>query len=945
MGKKSEKEHPRVFISYSHKDKEWVRNWLLRKMEGAGIKTHIDYRDFEIGVASLINMERAVEQCAKTVLVFTPDWVESEWSQFEGVMLQTKDPTGVKKRIVPVMLEDCELPTRLGILTYADFRSKGQWDFQVARVIKQIQKDFAKVGVPKTVYRALDEAFVNIERLPKTGYELFGRQKELGLLDDAWESESTNVLAFVAYGGTGKSTLIKKWLERMRWENYRGAGRVFGWSFYSQGTRELVTSADMFIDEALKWFGDPNPSEGSEWVKGKRLAGLVRERRTLLILDGMEPLQSGLDFDKGKIKDNALAVLVRELAKENNGLCIITTREDIPELKRHGEAASIVGLDQISNEAGRELLKMRGIIGDEKALEDATEGFGNHALAINLLAEYLHLMAGHDVERAYEIPDIDVTVESGKHPRRVIEAFVKYFGEGPEVELLRILGLFDRPAERAAVDAILEGEPIEGISEQLGKSGADEFAKVLENLRKVRLIARESEHRPDVIDCHPLVREHFGEKLRGDRPGAWGEAHGRLYEYYKGVPKDEQPDTLEEMEPLFRAVYHGCAAGRHQETLDEVYVERICRGNEAFVNKQLGAFGSDLGAVACFFERLWGRPAGGLSEDRKALVLNFAGFALHAVGRLREAVEPMKACVEYDVEHERWRYAAMAGNNLSELYLTLGEVGEGVEYGRRCVEYADKSGEWDWRVAGRTALADALHQVGQVEEARGLFEEAERMQKEEQPEFRYLYSLRGYQYCDLLLGEGKTGELKERARQTLEWVSRKGGLLDMALDNLSIGRAVLAEGASKIKGQKSKVKSAEKSVDEAKRWLDEAVDGLREAGTQHHIPRGLLARVGYYRVVGDYEAALGDLEEAREIAERGGMKLHLADYHLESARLARRASVERTAGSVERSAGSVEEAGESWEERGKGHCEEALRLIKGCGYHRRDGEVRDLISD
>ena len=54
-----------------------------------------------------------------------------------------------------------------------------------------------------------------------------------------------------------------------------------------------------------------------------------KREKTLLLLDGMEPLQSSLDFERGKIKDPALAVLVTELAKENPGLCVITTREPV----------------------------------------------------------------------------------------------------------------------------------------------------------------------------------------------------------------------------------------------------------------------------------------------------------------------------------------------------------------------------------------------------------------------------------------------------------------------------------------------------------------------------------------------------------------------------------------------------------------------------------------
>ena len=78
----------------------------------------------------------------------------------------------------------------------------------------------------------------------------------------------------------GKSTLVNKWLERMEADNYRGARRVYAWSFYSQGTGERVTSADLFIAEALEWFGDPDPTEGSPWSKGERLAELVRKEKT-----------------------------------------------------------------------------------------------------------------------------------------------------------------------------------------------------------------------------------------------------------------------------------------------------------------------------------------------------------------------------------------------------------------------------------------------------------------------------------------------------------------------------------------------------------------------------------------------------------------------------------------------------------------------------------------
>jgi hypothetical protein len=65
-------------------------------------------------------------------------------------------------------------------------------------------------------------------------------------------------------------------------------------------------------------------------------------------------------------------------------------------------------------------------------------------------------------------------------------------------------------------------------------------------LREKKLIAQKSKHEPDSLDCHPLIREHFSDKLRKDNPDAWKEAHSRLYEYYK-IQAKERPDTIEEM--------------------------------------------------------------------------------------------------------------------------------------------------------------------------------------------------------------------------------------------------------------------------------------------------------------------------------------------------------------------------------------------------------------
>ncbi len=932
----------KVFIIYSHKDKDWVRGWLLPRLESAGISVHIDFRDFEIGVPSVLNMERAVEKCEKTILILNSNWLQSEWTRFEGFMLQTEDPIGLRGRILPLMLDHSELPLRLRMLTYADFRDKNDWDFQIGRVIKQVEKDFAEVEEPAVKFQALAAENINIDGLPKTGYELFGRQKELKILNEAWESGNTNVLSFVAYGGTGKSTLVNKWLEKMRWDNYRRAEKVFGWSFYSQGTKERATSADKFITEALAWFGDPDPKKGSPWDKGQRLADLIRKKKTLLILDGLEPLQSAFDFERGKIKDPALSILVTQLARKNNGLCVITTREKVAELARFDKGVKQLNLEQISKDAGRALLRVGGVQGTDIELEAASEEFGNHALAVNLMASYIHDIPGHHISNTAQIEDLDIPEENGKHPRRVIEAFEKRFGEGPEVQILRILGLFDRPVEMDAIKAVYNGAPIAILTDKLVNLTETQWQNLLKELRGYKLLAKESTHCPDIVDCHPLIREHFGEKLKKNKPKAWKEAHGRLYEYYKGLPEKLYgkflPDTLEEMEPLFSAVSHGCQTGKYQEALDDIFNKRMDRG-KTFAGKQLGAIGAVLACLAGFFESRWSQVTLGLRERSRAYILNVTGFCLRALGRLTEAEEPIRVATEIAVKKEDWRNAASGAGTLSEFYLTLGDIKEAVDYGKQCIDFIDKTEESLRKAAYRGRLANALHQAGNAKRSEQIFRTAEEMQKRDQPEYPYLYSQRGFQYCDLLLSVGQYREVQKRSRRGLEIVlAGSRNLLDIALNKLSLGLAYMLEAVSEGKSKKAKGKSTEwkpesLSLKKAADFLNQAVDGLREFGHQEFIVRGLLSRGELYRYQKSGEKAWADLEEAKEIAERGQMNLYMADYHLEAARLslAESENSEYRISNTECRMTKLTEA--------RTHCEEAAKRVNDMGYHRRDPEV------
>ena len=173
-------------------------------------------------------------------------------------------------------------------------------------------------------------------------------------------------------------------------EHYRSAELVFGWSFYRQGTSGGTSSADEFLDAALTWFGDPDPRIGTAWEKGERLAKLVAHRRTLLILDGLEPLQNPPGPQEGRLREPSLQALLRELAAFNTGLCVITTRTPVADLADHERTSALRrDLEQLSSDAGASLLRALSVKGDEADLRTASDEFSGHCLALTLLGSYL----------------------------------------------------------------------------------------------------------------------------------------------------------------------------------------------------------------------------------------------------------------------------------------------------------------------------------------------------------------------------------------------------------------------------------------------------------------------------------------------------------------------------------------------------------------------------
>jgi len=128
-----------AFISYSHRDADWVWTKLVPYLRGQGLQVCVDRDCFQLGSTTVLAIEAAVENSRLVILIITPEYLESEWCQFENTLIQTLDPGARRGRTIPVLLKDSELPLRLRIMNYLDLTRAASTEAQLDRLANAVK--------------------------------------------------------------------------------------------------------------------------------------------------------------------------------------------------------------------------------------------------------------------------------------------------------------------------------------------------------------------------------------------------------------------------------------------------------------------------------------------------------------------------------------------------------------------------------------------------------------------------------------------------------------------------------------------------------------------------------------------------------------------------------------------------------------------------------------
>ena len=865
-----------VFISYSDDDGEWVRDWLLPRLEGAGLRVCIDFRDFEVGVPSLVNMEQAAKRSRKTLLVLTPNWVKSEWTNFEALLVQTSDPIGLRRRILPLMLEPCELPDRIAMLTYANFTTPEGWESELGRIISS----FGEPGVPAVPGLPSQPCIAHPYPLQE---HFTGRARERQMLTQWLKDNEHPVLALVAIGGMGKSALTWVWLQRDVLglpvpglpkdepdvaeacrvpEDARPDG-VLWWSFYE---REARCAA--FLDKALTYAsgGEVDPGQiASDYDKLRELLALLRQRRLLLVLDGLErelrayaglsaayqgdAVPEDVQGDPNSCTDPHAAAFLRQVTTlAGASRVLLTSRLSPRELDglagcRREELAALDRRDAVA------FFRAQGVKGTRAEIEAACAPYGYHPLALGLLA-------GMIVGDPARPKDVTVAAEYSPIPDLVPREHhilaLAYDALSPELqELLSRLAAFRSPVEYEALKVL--------------SSFADEqeLKRALRELIDRRLLLHDRER--GRYDLHPVVRRYAYDRLI-DKAGV----HSRLCDYFAAVPAPQKVQSLEDLAPVIELYHHTVRAGRYDEA-HALYGDRLSEP----LYFRFGAYQRCIELLRELFPDGEDRPPRLKRESDQAWTLNALAASYALSGQSRRAVPLLEQHNAIQEKQGDKKNLAIGLGNLATQQTALGELAAAEASLRRRIDLCREVGnQWNEAIG---------HQdLGRLLAFRGVLTESEQHLMKAQEVFdrmgtqktNFVSVVRAYRAeCALVMGEAKAAlAAASRARELADEVGRI--LFPMESD---IIRAEWLLGAAHVALASGEGKPQDQALAEAERHLTKAINRCRGINLVELEPDILLAWARWRRARGDPQQARRDAEEALAITDRCEYRLKQAD--------------------------------------------------------------------
>ncbi len=654
-----------VFISYSTCDQEWVRGELLSTLEKAGLKVCIDYRDFRPGAPILTEIRRSVKASKKILVAMTPDYIESEWTEFEVLLVQTIGPTNKDVRLIPLRKSPCNIPENLAIFIYVDFAEPNNLEYEWNRLLTALGK--TPPVEPEEVQVPLQWGLIHPYGMPPN---FTGRKTELQMLSDWLNGDEKHpLLVLRALGGFGKSALTWHWLTHE--VNARQWQKVFWWSFY-----EASATFSNFLRVALNYITGIDCSQLPPQEQLRQLLIFLQQNQVLLVMDGFErELRAysgmGAAYQGDELNDegnqpsdrdciNPLAdQFLRNLAclPQVKGKVLMSTRLYPRALELTGgqvlAGCREVELTQMQPGDAVDFFQRQGIRGNRSEIEQACRNYGFHPLSLRLLAGYIiddFEMPG-DIKAA---ANLDLSGDLVQRRNHVLAR--SYENLSTEVrQLLGQIACFRSPVAYKVLQAVSEVQ--DDASKQT--MSTKEALKNLVNRGLVHQDRRMCDGQPNAMfDLHPIVRRYAYDRMART---ARTHAHVQLRDYVAAVSEVDQVNTMEDLAPVIELYHHIVRTGQYKEAF-ELFHDRL----EDPTYFQLGAYQLRIELLGALFPQGEDQPPQLNNEYAQSWTLNSLANSYGTSGQPQKAVPLFEQVTVIDERLDDKNNLAITLSNLAQ---------------------------------------------------------------------------------------------------------------------------------------------------------------------------------------------------------------------------------------------------------------------------------------
>jgi tetratricopeptide (TPR) repeat protein/MinD-like ATPase involved in chromosome partitioning or flagellar assembly len=806
-----------VFVSYSHADHEWIRNWLVPRLREAGLRVCVDYEAFNVGVPTIVNIEQAVEQSRKTVLVLSPHWTESDWANFESLLVQTADPAERLRRMLPLMLEECTPLRGISVTKYVDFTDPARRGETLTNLVNALREEdnlVPAIDLPRlTVLSSVP--FV----LPQLGVPTFsGRGEELMKLEELLlkreGAKSGSIVGLVGIGGIGKSALACHFAELYR-DNFPD-GVI--------GLRVDGKDADAVSREFARYMGEEIAPE-DERDAATIMHDVFGNRRALLIFD------------------NADDAVVSSLRLGGTCAVIVTTSDrQLPSLLGTAEESRI---DLAPLTRADALLLLERLLGrdrvasQQKAAEEIIKLVGGLPLALQTVGATLQMQEWRDLEdyaaSLREMKDwlskLQVHGASNLNVRASFSLSLKLLTDD-EVDFFARLSVCAH--DGFSVQAAMAAGDYDEVTahERLG------------SLYRLSLLNL-AETGTGRFVFHPLIRL-FARELADERL-LKDDAEERHARYYIRLVKTGNPEdgaTTQLIAPELDNILLAAEWLRRHEEVDYEFVVRL----EPFLEQQ-GYWQQAVELTSAFLtlaERNADYHTAVEFRLRLAKYLSLQSEWLHA----EETVTPIADYINKIEPDIRPRLEARWLTTLGVVLSRQGRFREAADAFERSVEIEEKNGN-------SSSLAETLNNLGSVLQRMGRFNKALEVFKRNQVIYEELSNKRG-----VALVLNSTGGVLQRL-----------GRFDEAVDAFRRSYDLLVE-LEDLRGQAMVLNSLGGGLQRLGQ-LDVAIDALRSSaaleeklGNSRGLAIALNSLGGVLQRMGRFDEAVEAYQRSLSISER-----------------------------------------------------------------------------